>query len=86
MIELIGIPLAFIPVRHTCGHFEARFMRWNGDREAFARGFHLAGNECTTCTAGRDGRPINTAFPTLDAVQSHCATENAARNRNGFIL
>lgn len=74
-VRQIGVPLSRIPVRHTCGHFEARLTRWNGDQEAIDRGHLQAGNKCTVCAPHE--RPEQPQFLTLEAVQQHCETENA---------
>jgi hypothetical protein len=77
-IEHVGIPLSHIPVRHSCGHFEARFARWNGDAAAMSTGYLSAGSPCTTCAP--QGRPVNTQFLTYADVQKHCANVNIALN------
>jgi hypothetical protein len=73
----IGTPLSRIPVRHSCGHFEARFTRWNDDTEAKARGFLIAGSVCSTCAP--QGRPVSRQFPDLASVTAHCNTANQTR-------
>lgn len=75
----IGIPLAYLPVRHACGHFEARLTRWGSDQGAGmdkARGFLTAGSVCSTCEP--QGRPVSQQFPTLESVQAHCLAETKA--------
>jgi hypothetical protein len=56
------------PVRHACGHFEARLMSYPVDPEL---GYAPAGSPCSTCDP--QGRPVQDNYPTLDAVQVACA-------------
>jgi hypothetical protein len=65
--------LKYQPVRHTCGHFEARLMAPQPVE------FSQAGSECSMCNA--QGRPVQTNFPDLATVQTHCKYANEAAGR-----
>jgi hypothetical protein len=70
-------PLEYIPVRHACGDFEVRLMRWYGGQADRDQGFVDAGSPCTQCAP--QGRSINPNYPTLDAVTAAAAKQNAAK-------
>ena len=64
--------LWYFPVRHTCGHYEARLMA--EDPITF---FHQAGSECSECSP--QGRPVQTHYETMAAVWRACDEKNAER-------
>lgn len=57
--ERIRDPLEYIPVQHSCGHFELRLMRWYKSEDK-AQGYVKAQSPCTQCNA--QGRPIKSAL------------------------
>lgn len=77
MDSLIFTPLRYIPIQHTCGHFEARLTRWYRP-ERRELGFETAGNDCARCSPP-DGRGDNPNYPDLAVVQAACLEKNAAR-------
>lgn len=80
-ITRVGSALQYIPIRHTCGHFELRLTRWqpfNANRNVetrHAQGFLPAGSQCSTCAP--QGRPISDQFRSLEAAQGEAAKRNA---------
>ena len=73
-------PLRYLPVLHTCSHFEARLMRWYAQADA-DRGYAIAGNPCSQCDA--QGRPLQPSHPDLGTVQAACRDLDAARAVGG---
>lgn len=68
MIRSFTEPLEYIPVRHTCGHFELRLTRWSThEPEAQERGYLSAGNPCTLCNP--QGRSLEPAYGSLENAQ-----------------
>jgi hypothetical protein len=82
-VTYIGAPLQYIPVLHTCGHFELRLTRWNGFDPstavdpANADGFLRAGNRCAS--ESNDGRGAQANYATLEDAQAAALVQNAGR-------
>lgn len=70
-------PLEYIPVRHACGDFEIRLMRWYGGQTDRDRGYADAQSPCSTCSP--QGRPQQVRFSTLAAAQTAAAARNATQ-------
>lgn len=79
-IAHIGSALEYIPVQHTCGHFELRLTRWepfdpNRTVETpHTRGFLPAGSRCSTCAPR--GRPTSEQFGSLEDAQREATQRN----------
>lgn len=77
----VGSALEYVPIQHTCGHFELRLTRWlpfDSNRTVetpHTQGFLRAGSPCSTCTP--QGRPISDQFGSLDAAQNEATKRNA---------
>ena len=69
-------PLEYIPVLHTCGHFELRLMRWYDENDR-PQGFVKAGNKCSQ--ESNDGRGINPRYDTLEQAQAQAVIQNDQR-------
>lgn len=72
-------PLTFIPVLHTCGHFELRYTRWSRYPDSVDAGYVAAGNAC--CECGQEGRAKQPIFETLTAAQAEALAKNDAQER-----
>lgn len=64
------------PVRHECGHFEARLMGFDIDPNL---GYAVAGSPCSECAP--QGRPVQPNYSTPEAVAAACAALDAATGR-----
>lgn len=80
-ITRVGSAHEYIPIQHSCGHFELRLTRWqpfdpNRTIETpHKHGYLTAGSRCSTCAP--QGRPISVQFTSLEAAQGEAAKRNA---------
>ncbi len=63
--------LAWQPVEHTCGHFEARLMAVTTNNHATS--------PCSECAP--QGRPVQAHYQTWDACRDVCRSHNDRDNR-----